>query len=68
MNNVIQGIFGSVSPNHLLRQALTEIPHGPNDVLRTNGRAVKWMPQPAIGWNRFGNVVAVTRPEPPCAA
>ena len=68
MNNVIQGIFGNVSANHLIRQAHTEIPHQEGDVLCTNGRAVKWMQRKPFGWSRFGNVVSVPRSEPPCAA
>lgn len=71
MNNVIQGIFGDVARNHLIRQALTDIPHGPSDKLYTNGRAVVWSDVKPAGWsqfNRMGLCIVPTSGDPPCAA
>lgn len=68
MSNIIQGIFGNVAANHLVRQAMTEIPHEEGERLFTNGRAVKWMRRAPLGWSKFGNVIPMPNPEPPCAA
>lgn len=68
MSNVIQGVFGNTCAAHYIRQAMTEIPHEPEEKLFTNGRAIKWMRRAPLGWSRFGNVVPMSRPEPPCAA
>lgn len=69
MNNVIQGIFGDVARNHLIRQAMCEIPHAPEDQLYTNGRAVIWSNTKPRGWSQFNRAqLHIVQPEPPCAA
>jgi hypothetical protein len=66
---VIQGIFGNVARNHLIRQAMTDIPHGPDEQLYTNGRAVIWSAKKPFGWSAFNRgQMHIIKPEPPCAA